>query len=321
MGSLYRLSLLFILLSLCSFPIGAQTIQFAYQTGVNYVTAMVAERMGFFEEYGLHVEGKIFTSGPLVSESIISGAAEIGMMGDTPAIIAVTKNLPVTIIASVAGGSKRNRLMIRTESTIVDLKDLEGKRIGVAYGTSSHGALYSLADKKGFSLDRVEMMNIRPTDMIEAMATHQVDAVIVWEPTPSLIEAEGVGKELITLACIGNEFPTFLMVNNRLLDRNPETVLQFLKALEKANQFIHENWEEAIEIASIVTGLCEKILEKSMSYIYYDLNLNEKTINSFHQTALFLKNYDSISTLPDVDQVIDSRLLEELKEETKSKSP
>lgn len=315
MKSLCLFTLLTLVFLLSAAPIGAQTIHFAYQTGVNYVTAMVAERMGFFEAYGLHVEGRIFTSGPLVSESIISGSAEIGMMGDTPAIIAVTKNLPVTIIASVAGGPERNRLMISRESAIKDLNDLEGKRIGVAYGTSSHGALYSLAHEKGFSMDKVELMNIRPTDMVDAMATHQVDAVLVWEPTPSLIEAEGVGRELITLACIGNEFPTFLMVNNRLLERSPEIVVQFLKALEKANIFIHENWEESIEIASQVTGLHKEIVEKAMAYIYYELNLSDNTINSFHQTALFLKEYDSISSLPDVDQAIDGSFLKEIRDE------
>lgn len=291
------------------YPVGAQTINFAYQNGVNYVTAMVAERMGYFAEFDLDVEGRIFTSGPLVSESILSGAAQIGMMGDTPAIIAVSKNLPITILASVAGGPGRNRLMIAKGSGIEDLEDLEGKRIGIAFGTSSHGALYTLANLKGLSIDRMNLINIRPADMVEALATQQVDAVLVWEPTPSLIEATGAGLELMTLECINNVFPTFLLVSNRLLQRDPDIGIRFLKALDKANTFIKENWEEAIIIASEVTGLKKEIVSVAMDYIQYELNLHQGTMDSFHQTAQFLLEYDSISNLPDVERGIDNSYL------------
>ena len=300
-----------VFLMILTIPARADRISFGYQNGVNYVSAMVADELGFFEEEGLDVEGKIFTSGPLVTESLVSGSIQVGMMGDTPAIIAVTKELPVTILASVAGGPERNRLMVRPEGGINNLSDLEGKRIGIPYGTSSHGGLYTLARQKNIDLDNLTLLNIRPADMVDALGTAQVDAVVVWEPTPSLIEAEGSGIELMTLKKINNQFPTFLMANKLLLDSNPEVGTKIINALDKANQFINNNWEEAVDIAARVTGLDKDVVDNAMDYIYYDLNLNQKTIDSFNQTAHFLLEYQSISNLPEVDKSFDKTHLDQ----------
>ncbi len=307
--SLIFLIIFFFIIS-ASTGVVAHEIGFGYQTSVVHVVGMVADHAGFFEEVGLEANTQVFSSGPLVSEAIGSGALEFGMMGDAPAIIAVARDLPVKIIASAGGGADRQRMMVRADSEMESIYDLEGKRLGIRMGTSAHGGFLSLAEVYDFDPYSVQMMDVNPPDMPDALATNQVDAILVWESTPTLIEDRGIGRELLTLRESGNHFPVFLLANQRYLDRNPEVAPMVLEALKLAVDFIEEYPEKTEQIVAEVTGLSPELARKSMDYHYYDLELGAETLESLRQTSEYLLEEGLIPRLPDYETEVDASLLE-----------
>jgi aliphatic sulfonates family ABC transporter substrate-binding protein len=287
-------------------------ISFAYQTSVAHSLAMIADHKDFFASEGLEVNTQILNSGPAVNEAIASGSVQFGTMGDTPALMAVAGNLPVKILSSVGGGENRQRLMVKNNSNIDSVKDLAGKTIGIKKGTSSHGGFYQLASKEGLDPNQVSITDIRPPDMADALATDQVDAILIWEPTPTIIESKEIGQELSTLAGTNNQYPVFILANTAYAQKNKDVGIKVLKALKKAAKFFQNNPDEAAQVVAEVTGLSPELSKKSMSYHYYEVGLDKEIEQSLINTAEFLHEYDKISEIPDLDEAIDNSYLEEL---------
>ncbi|SJZ30794.1 ABC transporter substrate-binding protein [Selenihalanaerobacter shriftii] len=287
-------------------------ISFAYQTSVAHSLAMIADHKGFFASEGLDVNTQVLNSGPAVNEAIASGSVQFGTMGDTPALMAVAGNLPVKILSSVGGGENRQRLMVKKNSNIDSVKDLAGKTIGIKKGTSSHGGFYQLASKEGLDPDQVSIIDIRPPDMADALATDQADAILIWEPTPTVIEAKNIGRELSTLAGTNNQYPVFILANTAYAQKNKEVVIKVLKSLKKAAKFLQNNPDQAAQVVSKVTGLSPELAKKSMNYHYFKVDFNEEIKESLNNTAAFLYEYDKIQKIPKLEKVIDDSYLKQI---------
>ena len=288
-------------------------IRFAYQNVLADAASIIAVKKGFFNSEGLHIKPMIFSSGPACTEALTYGNADFGTMGDTTAIITTSKGNGFTIIASQGGGERRHRIMVVTNSRIKTIQDLEGKRIGVKKGTSTHGGLELLARKKGLDL-RDEIIDMEPRDQLLALAAGELDAIVASEPTPSEAEVDGFGHELTTLAGLGNTYPIFTLVNSKFAANHPDLVGKMIKALSKATTFIALHPEEAVTILAAQSGLALGVIRKAMAYHHYRLSLDKSVQDSLNVTAKFLQDIGKIDRIPNWSKVIDPSYLHKLKE-------
>lgn len=287
-------------------------VTFVYQDRVADAASIIAVKKGFFAAEGLDIRPMIFSSGPACTEALTYGNADFGTMGDTTAIVTTSKGHGFTIIASYGGGENRHRLLVARGSRIKTLQDLEGKRIGVKKGTSTHGGLALLARQEGLDL-RDEIIDISPRDQLLALAAGELDAIVASEPTPSKAEADGYGHELITLGGLGNSYPIFLLVNSKFATSHQDVVDKMLKGLQKATTFIAEYPEEAVAIQAAQSGLAPEVISKAMTYHHYGLSLGDSVRDSLMVTADFLLDIGKIDSIPAWDEVIDPLYLQQLK--------
>ncbi len=285
----------------------AQKVRFAYQDRVADAASMIAVEKGFFRDEGLEVEPLVFSNGPGCSEALLSGAADIGTMGDTTAVIAVSRS-PVKIIASHGGGENRHRIVVAKDSPLRSPKDLIGKRLAVKRGTSTYGGLLAWAESVNLDLSKVKVTEMRPGDMGDALLSGAVDAIVASEPTPSLVEQRG-GRELATLGGLGNSYPILLVARDEYLSAQPEAVKAFLRAMQRASQFIQDNPEEAAQVVAAKTGLPLEVAKRSMQYHYYSLQLDEQTRASLNMIARFLVEQKILEAEPDLSQAVDDQYL------------
>lgn len=290
---------------------GEDEIVFAHQDRVAGAAAIIAFEKGFFEEEGLNVRSMQFSSGPACAEALLYGDADLGTMGDTTAITSVSQGHPVKIIASHSSGEDRHRIIVSEKSGITDIKDLEGKRIGVKFGTSTHGGILLFAEKNGLDLND-EILDLRPSEQLTAFAAGEVDAIVASEPTPSLAEYNEYGHELATLGGLGNTYPITILVNDDFAEKNPEKVNSILRALQKATEFINENPKEAAQIQANITGIDIEVIENAMLRHDYELDMSNRTIDSLEATSAFLMGIGKIRSIPDFSIVADPSYVDEL---------
>jgi len=284
---------------------------FAYQDRVADAVSIIAVEKGFFKEEGLNLIPKIFSSGPECMEALFSGNAHFGTMGDTTAIIVGSRQgNAFRIVCALGGGEHRHRIVVSNKGGINQIAELEGKRIGVKKGTSTHGGLMQFAGIHGLDLND-EMIDMPPSLQLTALAAGELEAIVASEPTPSQAEAGGYGHELATLGNLNNTYPVLLVARSDFARQNPETVVCLLRSLVRSKEFIKGHPDEAARIMSRTTGLDTAVIKKAMRLHGYDVALNRETVDSLESTAKFLKKINRIRELPDFDQVIDTSYLKQ----------
>jgi sulfonate transport system substrate-binding protein len=283
-------------------------IRLAYQDRIGSALCIVAVEKHFFQEAGVPVEAFRFNNGPACAEALFSGSADVGEMGDTTAIIAAARDLPVKIIASHGSGEHRHRLVVAGNSPITRIDQLAGKTVGVKKGTSTYGGLLAFLAARGMPAETLRLIDMRPEEMPDALLAGSIDAFAASEPTPSLAELHGA-RQLTTLGGLGNNYPVMLLARNQLLEQRPATVRNLLAALHRAELFIRENPKETTTVLARATGLPADLVERSMALHEYRLLLDKPVLASLEETAEFLRSQGLIDRLPDLRRAADTSYL------------
>jgi ABC-type nitrate/sulfonate/bicarbonate transport system substrate-binding protein len=141
-----------------------------------------------------------------------------------------------------------------------------------------------------------------------ALLSGAVDAVVASEPTPSVIEEKG-GRQLATLGGLGNNYPILLVARNDFLREHAEAATRFVRAMDRAAEFVRSHPEEAAQIMSRKTGLSPAATAKAMKLHYYRVQLDKQTRGSLKQIADFLVEQKILDAAPDFSKTIDDRYL------------
>jgi sulfonate transport system substrate-binding protein len=87
-----------------------------------------------------------FTSGPPLLEAMSTGSVDLGAVGDTPPIFAQAANANVVYVAGspITNGQG---ILVPANSSIRNIADLKGKRIGFTKGSSAHNIVVQTLEK------------------------------------------------------------------------------------------------------------------------------------------------------------------------------
>ena len=141
----------------------AMELRLTYSNKVDYEPLIIAQAMGYFEDEGLNVTPLIVSGGIQSAEALATGSADMGAMGDAPTVTLMAKDMGAKMVASYGGGEGQHRLVGWAD--ITNVSGLEGKKIGVQFGSSSQGALLRLLEANGLSADDVTQVSLSPADM------------------------------------------------------------------------------------------------------------------------------------------------------------
>nr|WP_320049427.1 NrtA/SsuA/CpmA family ABC transporter substrate-binding protein [uncultured Desulfuromonas sp.] len=295
---------LLIALVLCLLPaqgFAGEPLRFAFQNRIGSVLPIIAIKHGFFADEGLDVITQMFSSGPACAEALTSGAADIATMGDTTALIALSRNLPVQLLTSHASGEHRHRLMVMNP-TITTVADLRGKRIGVKKGTSTYGGLLKVLSHNGLTEQDVQLINLSPATLIEALQAGSIDAFAASEPTPSMAEMRHA-HQLVTFGGLGNNYPILIVAQSRYIKAHPQHIESFMRALHRALEFLQQNPGPAAQIVATTLNLPLSVINQAMARHDYHLKLDENILASLRDTGDFLLQQGIIRQQPKLPQL------------------
>ena len=276
----------------------ADELGFAYQDRIADAASIIAVDQGYFTEFGVALQPFRFSSGSATAEALYSGVATIGTMGDTAALILLTRNPGLTILASHGGGEGRHRIVTRAGLQLHSPAELAGLTLAVKKGTSTYGGLLGYLQAHQLAPSSVKLLDMRPIDMAPALAAGSVDAICASEPTPSLAEQQG-GNAFCDLSGLGNDYPILLLASSDYISRHPQQTVRFLRAMAKAVDFINNNPRQAAAIVARKTGLSEQLTGQAMQRHVYALKLDANTLASLKKTGQMLLNAGKIPALPD----------------------
>jgi len=241
------------------------------QNDLHHLPLWVALEKGFFREQDLRIEvAGIFRAGPETMSAFAAGALDMGYVGEAPATTAIAnKAARVKAVAQV--NTEGSAIVVATKSTIEDVQDLKSKTVAVpGYATVQDFLLRKALMRHDIPVAAVNIMVLKPPEMIGALRTDQIDAFIAWEPYPSQAVTGGVGRLLATSRDIWRNHPCCVLIADEdFLKKNRTKAARVVRAHVRAIEFIDRNPEEALQIAVKYTGMDRKTISQAMKNVSY----------------------------------------------------
>lgn len=129
-----------------------------------------------------------FPNGPNLNEALVSGAVDVGIYGDTPALVAKAKGTPTRLIGQEQVGM--NAWLVAKKNGPRSVAELKGQKVATSKGSYMHRYLIGLLQKSGIS-DRVTVIHLLPSEAQAALERGDVAAIAASTGTGPLLQAKG----------------------------------------------------------------------------------------------------------------------------------
>ncbi len=277
-----------------------------------------ADAKGFFSEEGLEISYLSFTSGRDALASVVSGEADVATVFETPIVLSTGKGEPVRILSTLHTSNRNTAIVARRDHGIDDPVDLRGKRIGVTFNTNGEFFLSQFLINEGVELKTVELVDLPPNGMAEALAKGEVAAIASWAPhTFNAQKMLSSGNAKVFYSTAYTEI-SVLAVLSETLAQKKEAMIRLLRALIRAERFIATNEEDSIAIvAKRLSGQSEQNIRAAWGNFRAALRLDNILLSVLSQEGEWLSERGIIpKPAPEFRQVLYPDYLNSMKPES-----
>lgn len=219
-----------------------------------YAPQYVAHKLGYFEEEGLDVEIILTSGADKVTAAVLSGDVQIGFCG-SEATIYVYEQGEKDYLINFAGLTKRDGsfLVAREKYNNFTLEDLKNKTIiaGRKGGMPAMTLEWALKQNGINKTDTEIDTSIAFAAMSGAFISGVGDFVSLFEPNALEIEKNGYGYIVASVGELGGVVPyTAYNARKSYIEKNPNVIESFTKAIQKGLDYVHNN--DSKEIAKLL---------------------------------------------------------------------
>jgi ABC-type nitrate/sulfonate/bicarbonate transport system substrate-binding protein len=208
-------------------------------TTVEAQIAHILQKTDILDRNGLKGQFTMFSFGPAVNEALVSGAIDVGFVGDMPSVSLAAVNAPITVIGRQS--VFRGAIIAASKSDIKTLADLKGRKLYGPVGSSIYLAALAMLEKAGLRPGTdVEIINMGFADLSDAIRSNKVDAAFVWDPWVENFAEKG-------LAHVIHEDTQLTMVipmRDEFRKAHPQAVERFLRTHKEASLYAATHQEQ-----------------------------------------------------------------------------
>jgi NitT/TauT family transport system substrate-binding protein len=211
--------------------------------------AYVARDRGFWKKAGLDVSVARGSGSGAAAQAVGAGSFDFGMAATPTVIIQAAKKLPITCIGQI----NYDALMgvgVLAGSPIKTPKDLEGKKLGASVSSGEYPFLPLYAEKAGFDLSKVQLVQIDGKVRERSLVEKQVDAASAFATStvPSLVSI-GTEVRFMLFRAVGIEFyGQSLTTQPKRVEQDPNLCAAFVEGAMEAIKFTMTNFDESMDI-------------------------------------------------------------------------
>ncbi len=211
--------------------------------------AYVARDKGFWKKAGLDVSVARGSGSGAAAQAVSAGTFDFGMAATPTVIVQAAKKLPITCIGQINYDALMG-IGLLAASPIKTPKDLEGKKLGASVSSGEYPFLPLYAEKAGFDLSKVQLVQIDGKVRERSLMEKQVDAVSAFATStiPSLSPL-GTDVRFMLFRDAGIEFyGQSLTTQPQRLEKDPGLCAAFVAGALEAIRFTMTNFDEALDI-------------------------------------------------------------------------
>ncbi|HVP76711.1 MAG TPA: ABC transporter substrate-binding protein [Thermodesulfobacteriota bacterium] len=288
--------------------VAQEEVKIGYLTLVMSLPTFVAIEKGYFQEQGLKVVNTPFESGTLIVDALVAGRIDVNAGSAIVGQWMVEQNLPGTFKIFIVYGSLGPKdvtfvLMVAKDSPMKEMKDLKGKRVATFPGITSLSLAKAVLRPYFDPNKEVTLIEIPPGNIVQALASGQIDAYLTPEPFGMMAEAKEVGRHLV-------EHPLYALnlqygipggaftFNSKFLKEKPLVAKKVKAAIDKGLDFIDTSEQEARKLLVKYTNLPEPFamkipLDSWIKVEKYNKSYAQPYFEVLKREGLFQKHIDT----------------------------
>ncbi|MDX2560579.1 ABC transporter substrate-binding protein [Streptomyces sp. TX20-6-3] len=211
---------------------------------------------GELDDLPYRVTWSTFTSGPPLLEAVNAKAVDIGSVGNTPPVFAAGADSKITVVSATHGDSAGEAILVAKDSPLRSARDLKGKKVAVAQGSSAHFQLIASLAQAGLKLADVQVTLLQPADALAAFTSGKVDAWAVWDPYTSQVLLSGKGRILADGRGLVNGLGFQAAAPSALADpAKAKAIGDFVERLRRAQDWVFDHPDVWAKVWAKETGL------------------------------------------------------------------
>ncbi|MEP6503712.1 MAG: ABC transporter substrate-binding protein [Betaproteobacteria bacterium] len=240
----------------------------------------VAQRQGFFADEQLEVTLTDCIGGTRCLRRLLDGQADLATTSEMPVVLQSFAHPDVAIIATMVNATDNLKLIARKASGISGSEQLAGRHVGVIAGTTAQYLLETHLLAIGVDPRHVTMVPLQPEDTVAALRAGRIDAVAVWEPF-GYAALHGADPAGVRLPLRGGYIESFNLVALRAsLGKRDAVLTRLLRAVERAEQFIHAHPAEAQGVLREQLQLDQNFVDWVWDGLGFRLSLDQSLLST-----------------------------------------
>ena len=199
---------------------------------------------GKYKDLAYNVEWSSYTSGPPITNKMMAGQIQIGLMGDFPAVINLikgregsgdTKTVFIGTLAYSPNGAG-NAVVVPIDSDVTNLAELKGGTVSVPFGSAAHGMVLKALSDAGLDTEKdLTLISQAPEVGGSSLQKNQIDAHADFVPFGELFPYRGFAKKIFDGAQTGVPTLHGITVREDFAKSCPEVVTAFMQSVLEAN--------------------------------------------------------------------------------------
>jgi NitT/TauT family transport system substrate-binding protein len=260
----------------------------------------VAANQNFFAKNGLEVNILNYTSGLAAVNDLLAGKVDIAATAEFPLVSKAFDGESVSAIADI-GRFELQELIGRRDHGIELVSDLVNKTVGVPLGTISEFYIGRFLELNGLHLRDVTVVNVSPSESVDAVVNGTVDALVIWQPYA--FEAEGLLGERARVWPVQSSQRVFIVevAGREWIAQHPDLVRRFLRSLAQAEDYVFQHPSEVKLMMQKSLNYSDGYMAKVWGKNEFSLSLDQSLVSAMEDEARWMigNNLTNATVPPD----------------------
>lgn len=281
----------------------------------------VALERGFFRDNGLEVTLKSNPSGRVSLKDLFDETVQIAHVSETPVLYSLldtsyypqTTVPPFHIFADMVYSNKIQKIIARKDHGITDPLDIVGKKVALLKGTQLDYFFDSFLLEHQISKDEFDVINMDPSQQLDAIQNGEIDVAVLWEPYASFAQNK-LGDNATNLETDLTYSTLWLSTTlDSYAKSHPEVLKSYLRSIKAAQEYIKEHPEYTQELLSRRTDVPLEVVKSLWTEIDFELSLSERMLTLLEdQGRWMIRNNFANKTISDMQQFVNFGPMQEV---------
>lgn len=276
----------------------------------------IAEDQNFFAQNGLNVTIRDYTSGMEAVNALFKGEVDLAATAEFPLVKKALNQEKVSAIVSI-DKSQLQDLIGRKDRGIENISDFKGRRIGVTLGTIAQFYLGRFLVLHGINLQDVTVVNVNPSESVDALTKGDVDAIIIWQPYANTIE-NALGDNAAIWPVQSSQTTYIVEVaKNDWIARHPDIVRQYVNALAQAEDYFVQHPAQTKSMMQKKLNYTDDYMAAVWDKNQFSISLDQSLVTAMEDEGRWMikNNLTTEKTIPNFRDYIYTKGLGEIKPE------